>query len=156
MSTESLTERFSSYFNREVAQQAAKSIGNGAEIEFRISNSGEAPSETFTFTKKAGKNTVVSGVAEDPQLIFTMTPQAAQEILDFQSDEIGPIGVQIAKLVVSTDANRRVSIQFKAGFFTLFSKGYLGVVTAGGSQFASFLASRGLNGISAIKSVLKK
>jgi hypothetical protein len=156
LSNETLTERFSSYFDREVAQEAAKSLGNGAEIEFRIPTSGETPEETFTFTKKAGKNAVVPGPASNPQLVFVIPSASAQEILDFESDEIGPIGVQIAKLVVSPDANRRVSIQFKAGFFTLFSKGYLGVVTAGGAQFASFLASRGLNGIAAIKSLLGK
>src|SRR6267142_638065 len=50
----------------------------------------------------------------------------------------------------STDANKRIAIQLKAGFLTLFSKGYFGVVTAGGAQFASFLATRGLSGMSAI------
>ena len=152
----SLTERFSSYFDREVAQQAAKSLVNGAEIEFRVSSSGDSPEEIFTFTKKAGKITIVPEASRNPEVVFTLTAQAAQEILDFPSDEIGPIGVQIAKLVVSPDGNRRVSIQIKAGFFTLFSKGYLGVITAGGSHFASFLATQGLNGIAAIKSILAK
>ena len=51
---------------------------------------------------------------------------------------------------------KKVSVKFKAGFLTLFSKGYLGILTAGGSQFASFLASKGLNGMGAIKEALKK
>ena len=146
----SLTERFSAYFDREVAQKAAGSLGNGVQILFQIDT------EHFTFTKVAGRNRVVAGAAQDPELVFTLTAQAAEAILADPSDDVGAIGVHIAKLIVSPDANKRVSIKFKVGFLKLFSKGYFGVITAGGSQFASYLASRGLNGMSAIKTALKK
>ena len=36
-----------------------------------------------------------------------------------------------------------------------WGKGYFGIITAGGSEFATFLASRGLNGISGLKDALK-
>jgi hypothetical protein len=146
----SLTERFGSYFDRNVAQVAAKSISNGAEVQFHVGD------EIFTFTKQSGKNEVLPEAATDPQLIFTMSAQAAEEILGFQSTEIGEIGVHIAKMVVAKDSNRHIKVQFKTGFFGLFTKGYLGVLTVGGSHFASFLASQGLNGIGAIKSLLGK
>src|SRR6185437_8787168 len=145
-----LIERFSSYFNREAARLAAKSISNGSEMEFRVGK------EVFTFTKKAGSNTVLPGPATDPQLVFTMSEQAAVAILNDPSEEIGEIGVHIAKLVVSRDPEKRVSVQFKSGFLALFTRGYFGVLKAGGAQFASFLASQGLNGITALKSFLGK
>ena len=145
----SLTERFGLFFDREVAQKAAHSVSNGAEIEFR------AGDETFTFTKVGGKNTVVPGSAKSPQLIFTLSPKAAEGILEYPSDDIGEIGVHIAKMVVSKDPETRVSVQFKSGFLGLFTKGYFGVLTTGGAGFASFLASHGLNGISGIKRLLK-
>jgi hypothetical protein len=78
--TGNLTDRFSTYFDREVAQTAAKSLSNGAEMEIRVGD------EKFTFTKKSGKNTIVSGPAREPQLIFTLASQAAEEILAFESD----------------------------------------------------------------------
>jgi hypothetical protein len=59
-------------------------------------------------------------------------------------------------MVISKDPNKQVSVQFKAGFLSLFTKGYFGVLTTGGSAFASFLASQGLNGIAGIKSFLGK
>ncbi len=147
------TERFMSYFDREVAQKAAKTIADGSEVEFRVSGPNE---EVFTFTKSGGKNTIRAGAALDPQVVFTLPQQAANEILADTSGEIGEIGVNIAKLIVTSDANRRVSFKLKTGFLTLFSKGYFGVVTAGGAAFASYLASRGLNGISGIKAAFKK
>jgi hypothetical protein len=146
----SYTERFSQYFDREVAQKAAKSISNGAEMEFHV---GE---EVFSFTKQGGANKIRAGKAGDPQLIFTLTPGAADAILADPSEDIGSIGVHIAKLVCAHQPDQKISMQFKAGFLSLFSKGYFGVLSTGGSQLASFLASKGLSGMSAIKDVLKK
>lgn len=142
--------RFSEYFERDVAQKAAKSLTDGAEIEIVVGGA-----EVLTLTRNQGKNRVTVGRARDPQLVFTLTPAAAEEILAEKSDEIGKIGVGIARLIVSKEADKKVSIQIKAGFLSLFSKGYFGVLAAGGAEFASFLASRGLNGMGAIKSALK-
>jgi hypothetical protein len=143
-------DRFSQYFDREVAQKAAKSLTDGAEMQFQVG------SEVFTFTKVSGKNAIKPEAARDPQLIFTLTPGAADAILADPAEEIGQIGVNIAKMIAHHDADKKVSVKFKAGFLTLFAKGYLGIVTAGGSQLASFMASKGLNGISGIKDALKK
>ena len=49
-----------------------------------------------------------------------------------------------------------MKVEFKAGFLTLFTKGYFGIITAGGSSFSGHLASLGLNGMGAIKAALKK
>ena len=149
----SITQRFRSYFDRDLAQKAAKSLSNGVEIEFKITSE---PPETFTFTKTGGKNQIRDGAAEDAQLLFTLSPQAAAEILSDPATDIGEIGVNIMRLVVAGDANRRITVKFRAGFLSLFAKGYLGVVAAGGGAFASYLASRGLSGMGAIKAALKK
>jgi hypothetical protein len=157
MSTQAAwSERFATYFDRPVAQQAAKSISNGAEMKIVIQESSGTVVEAFTFTRADGKNQVLPSEPKSPQLTFTLTPQAAEEILAEPSDEIATIGINIMKLVASTDANRRVRMSFQAGFLTLFTKGYLGVLAAGGGAFASYLASRGLGGIGAIKAALKK
>ncbi|MCM2323328.1 MAG: hypothetical protein NDJ90_08715 [Oligoflexia bacterium] len=156
MGQDTLTQRFQTYFDRDVAQKAASSLANGAQIEIQIQGGDGKPAETFTFTRENRKNRIVPGPAAEPQLLFLLTEQAAEAILSDPSQEIGPIGVGIAKLILSPDASRRVSIRFKAGFLTLFTQGYFGVVTAGGAHFASYLASKGLNGMGAIKAALKK
>ena len=119
------------------------------------SNSGWASRPSLS-RKKAGSNVIVPGPAGSPQLIFTLSPKAAEEILAFGSNDIGEIGVHIAKMVVSKDPDVQVKVQFKSGFLGLFSKGYFGVVATGGAGFASFLASQGLNGIAGIKSFFGK
>lgn len=144
------TDQFRDYFSKDVAQKAAKSLKNGCNIHLSVGN------EKMTFTKQAGLNSILEGGDGEPEISFQMTEKAADKILANESEEIGEIGVEIAKLIVSDDPDISVSIKLHAGFFTLFSKGYLGVVTAGGSAFASFLASRGLGGMSGIKSAIKK
>lgn len=154
--SKTFTTNFSRYFERAVAERAAQSLADGAEIEFRIAQSDGKVTETFIFTRKDRKNVVQAGSADEPQVIFTLTPNAAQELLDDDSEEIGHIGVKILKLIVSADAHRRIAIKIKAGFFTLFTKGYFGVISTGGSAFSSFLTSKGLDGMGAIQSLLKK
>ena len=152
----SYLDRFNVYFTREVAEKAAKSLSSGAEIEFQILDTDGKPVETLTFTRSGGKNVMVAGAAKDPQVTFQMPTQGADDILSDPTEDIGAIGVGIAKLIVSSDSTRRVSIKLNAGFLTLFGKGYFGVLTSGGTAFASFLASRGLNGTGAIKAAVKK
>src|SRR4051812_2497466 len=136
--------KFTAYFDRAASKAAAKSLANGAEIEFRVAaDHDSAPTDTFTFTKIDGQNRVVAGAARNCQLIFTLTPEAADKILGDTSEDVGEIGVHIMKLIVSTDPKCRVWLKIDAGFFALFTKGYFGVMTAGGGAFASFLASRG-------------
>jgi hypothetical protein len=158
MAEGSFTDRFSAYFDRPVAQTAAKSLADGAEIQFQVSDPAEPrkPIETFTFTKQNKRNQIVPGAARKPQVSFELTPAAAEAILAEPAEDVGAIGVGIAKLVVSQDPAKKVGMKFNTGFLGLFSNGYLGVVAAGGGAFASFLASRGLNGVSGIKEALKK
>jgi predicted GNAT superfamily acetyltransferase len=143
-------ERFKAYFEREVAEKAAHSLSSGAEIEIQILDSSLKAVETLTLTRSGGKNVVLATPAQSPQLVFLTPVAAAESILSETSQDIAMIGINILKLVTSTEAERRLRIQFKAGFLSLFSKGYLGVLTAGGSSMAQYLASKGLNGIGSI------
>ncbi|HUP56653.1 MAG TPA: hypothetical protein VM598_04315 [Bdellovibrionota bacterium] len=146
----SYRERFSTYFAREVAERAARPLSDGVEIELKIGD------ERLTFTRNGGRNEVRDGAARDPQVVFSLTPKAADAILDDPAAEIGTIGVNIGKLIVSSDPGIKVGLQLKAGLMSLWNKGYFGVIGAGGAQFAGFLASKGLNGIGAIKEAVKK
>ena len=147
----SFEKRFSTFFERPVAERAAAPLSVGAEIELKI---GEE--ETFTFTRVGGKNGIRSGAARSPQVTFRLTAPAAERVLSIQSDDIGEIGVEIARMILSPEPGAKVGIQIHAGLFSLVTMGYLGVIAAGGASFASYLASKGINGASAIKAALGK
>jgi hypothetical protein len=146
----SWADRFQTYFQKPAAVTAAKSLSDGVELELLVAG------ESLTFTKEGGKNVVRAGAPRKPHVTFTVPAEAAEAILNDPSEDVGQIGVHIAKLIVASEPGKRIGFKLHAGFLTLFTNGYFGVVTAGGGAFASFLASRGLNGINGIKSALKK
>jgi hypothetical protein len=156
--TDTFAPRFEAYFKKDAALKAAKSLSDGSEIEFRIGmpDLGDQGPEVFTFTREKGTNSLKSGAARSPQVVFTLTPPAAEKILAHPSEDVASIGVHIAQMIVQPKDGAKIDVQLKAGFLSLISNGYLGVVTSGGLDFANFLASKGLSGMGAIKDVIKK
>src|SRR6185437_4849778 len=146
---DSFTEQFSRYFSREVAERAARSLSDGAQMEIRVIDQ-----ETFTFTRQGGKNVIIPGPARSPEIIFEFDAEIARKILDDPTEDIGEIGIHLIKLLTSSQGGAKMNIE--AGFLSLFSRGYFGILKVGGSAFASHLASHGLSGMGAIKTALKK
>lgn len=152
--------KFREFLSQEIALKAAKPLSEGVEIGFIVQEAGNLGQsgneiEQFFFKKTRKEPAVSEGPAPSPELCFYLTPMAAQEILDNPSTDIGEMGVRIAKLIVSSDPNLKIKIKLKTSVFGLFAKGFFGVIATGGSSFAAFLASRGLNGLDGIKSAIK-
>jgi hypothetical protein len=150
---DTISQRLSAYFSRDVAEKGAKSLSAKAEIEIRVTGAEPA---TVTLRRADKRNAVTDGAARDPDLIFTLTERALAQVLSDPTEDLGELGVNLLKLVVSSDPELKMSMQIKTGFMGLFTKGYLGVLAAGGAPLAGYLASKGLGGIDAIKAVLKK
>ena len=146
----SYSQRFDQYFKRSIAQEASDPLTSGAQMEFQVGD------ETFTFKKEGQETVVTPGTSPSPQLKFQLTSSAADKILDNPSEDIGEIGVTIAKLIVSKDPNEQIRMNLNSGFLTLWNKGYLGVLKKGGSSFTAFLASKGMGGMGALKAAIKK
>ena len=152
-------DKFREFFLKPAAVSATSSLSNGVEIEFRVQLDGEKPVEIFCLLRREDRNEIRTGPGDKPQITMTLTPRAAAEVAAHPADrieDVGQIGILFASLAASPNPERKVRIQFNAGFLTLLSKGFVGVVTSGGKTFASYLASKGLNGVGAIKSIVSK
>lgn len=151
------SEKFTHYFSRPVAQKAADSLRSNAILLFQINCS---PTERFLFSHCNGQNEVrpLAPEASVPPVdfVFTLPTKAADQILNFDSEDIGQIGVFIGKLMLSGPVKDRIRVQCTTGVLSLASKGYLGVIKSGGSVFFSFLTQYGLGGFGAIKKALAK
>ncbi len=150
------TDKFRDFFKRSVVQTATKSLVDGVEIEIQIKEFGDKPREIFCLRRENKLNITRSGPGDNPQIIMKLTPQAAVELLANPSENVGEIGVQCAMFLASPNLQRKLDLEFKAGFLALLSKGFVGVVLAGGKTFAAHLASKGLDGVGAIKALLAK
>ncbi len=157
------TERFTAYFERDVAQKAAHSLSDGVRMGFHIceAHSNSTVLESFTFFREAGLNRVIAAPSPQGALLkseidFHLPKASAELLLKDSTEEIAQIGIAVVKLILTTDRERRISVRLGAGFITLLRKGYFGVLTSGGSELASFLARNGLSGMNGIKAALKK
>lgn len=147
--------RLEDYFSRPVALRAGEPLGKKAQIELAIQSHEASTPMRYVFSREGNRNRIVpKTVNHQPDLTFGLSPQALDRILDDPSEDIGQIGVNIAKLIFSSNDDEKVSMQLHSGVLTLLKNGYFGVITSGGKSFSAFLAQRGFNGISAIRSAI--
>jgi len=144
-----LKKEFENYFLKPVALKAAAPLKKGAVIGFQID------SEVYLFSKDKEKLSPIEDSTDNniknSHLYFTFTQDIATEILNFQKEDIGEIGIFLVKLIL----DKKLSIKFNSGFITLFRYGYFGIVTLGGKPFAQFIAQYGFSGIQSFKLLFK-
>ena len=115
--------------------------------------------EDFFLGRKKGRITLSRVVPRLPDVHFWVPLSTLRHILALtESPEIGiaALGVAIFEHIFTKDEDKKIKFRVDTGFLGLWSKGYFSVLKAGGPEVASYLARFGLNGLSAIKAVLKK
>lgn len=144
-------DKIKSFFEENtLAQQAAYSIKNGREISLVIDGN------SYIFKKEDSKNKVEPGNSSSPDLVFEIPKQAAEELLSKSFESVGAVGIFIFEKMLSSDPEHKVKARVKAGFLSLMTGGYLGVLAAGGVDVAKFLAQKGLSNPSKIKDAITK
>ena len=138
-----------------LAQKAAASIRNGREISIVIIRS-EGSSQSYVFTKESGRNCLRAATAAHADLTFTIPEDAARELVSAKFDSVGQVGLHIFNKMLSNDCNQKITAKLHAGVLSLIAGGYLGVLTAGGSDVAKFLATKGLGSMGKIKDAISK
>ena len=106
-------ERFSTYFQRPVAVQATRSLSNSCGIEFRIAAGETHAEEVFHFTRQGGANRVVAGASPHPEIVFSMLPSAAEELLGDSSEDVGTVGINVIRQILSPEPAKKISISLK-------------------------------------------
>ena len=133
-----------------LAQRAAASLKNGAQIALIVENT------SYTFTKEGGRNRLLAQAPIKADMTFTMPAASALELVTRRFDSVGQVGLHIFEDVLSQDPTRKVGARFHCGFLTLMTSGYMGILTAGGADVAKFLASRGFGNISKLKDAIAR
>ena len=137
-----------------LAQRAAESIRNGREIGLTVKTG--AHIEAYTFVKDGGRNVIRQGAPLSPDVVFTLPEAALKDLLTRNFNTIGQVGLHIFEKILSNDPNQKVQISLKANILSLVTGGYFGVLTAGGSEVAKFLATKGLGSMSKLRDAISK
>jgi hypothetical protein len=146
MTDQQAFEELKKFFEtRSVCEEAADSLRQSVEIGFNIG------ALECAFFKVDNKPQLEQRSAKNPDVIFTMAPEAVESLVKDPSNDIAELGINIVKSYL----NKKIKIQVKGSMIALLTNGYLGVIKAGGMSFAKFLGSYGISGLSKIKEVIQ-
>lgn len=148
MSDQEAFRKLKDFFEtRTVCATAADPLRQSVEIGIVINDSIQC-----TFFKSNGKPRFEQREAKKPDIVFYMSPDAINSLVNDPSDDIGELGINIAKNYLA----RSVKIKIKGSILNLMTNGYLGIMKAGGVSFAKFLGSHGISGLGKIKDIFSK
>jgi|GEM_PF-971181 len=138
------------FFEQPVAQRAMKPIKDGSEIALCLMSQGE----TITLTKQSGVPVIRIKTPSNPDMTFSIPQNALSQLTAIRTEDIGTIGIAIAKAMIAEDPEHRLGVQVHIGPFDLLMKGYLGVIPLGGKSFMKFLASKGFASLGQIREAI--
>lgn len=147
MSDQQAFERLKEFFEtRPACVVAADPLRQNVEIGFVINEAIQC-----AFFKDDQKPRFEKRPAKNPDVMFYIQPDAIETLVNNPSDDIGELGIAIAKCYLAGT----VRIKVTGGMISLLTNGYLGVIKSGGLSFAKFLAGHGVTGLGKIKDVIQ-
>lgn len=139
--------------DRDVSIRAAKPLKNGTLLELII----VGDDAKYHIVREHKATVLKTGACpKNPDLTFTISPEAIQRLSDFQSDSIGEFGVEFFRIMASDDEKMVLEVKLHTGFIGLTRLGFVGILISGGSAVMAFLAKKGLGSMGEIKKAIKK
>ena len=143
-------EQIQAFFDRDICLRASKPLKEG--VVFFL----EADKSPYAVTKHKGRLVVSQGKPTDPEMTFTLPLKALQRLEATTTDDIGEMGVEVLKLVLSPDPDEKISSKVHIGPIELFLRGYLSVLPLGGPTVMKYLASKGFASFGKVKDAISR
>jgi len=144
-------QQLNAFFEKPACRKGTTPLGKSVEIALYIGDNGPA-----TLSKESGEPTIVDAEPKKADMSFWIPEETLRELISAKHNDVGEIGIDIAKAMIHEDPTRRMRAKVHIGLFDLVRKGYLSVIPLGGASFMKFLASKGLTGMGKIKSVIQR
>lgn len=149
-SSDTILARF--LLNSPAARVAANALREGAEVGITFTDvDGDWH---FRSVPGATSLSLEPGKASDPDFDLRVAPGALEAICSKADADIGELGVTFFEHVVARDPERKIRVHLHSGMVKLTRRGWLGVLSKGGTTTVSWLASKGLRGAGAVAGAL--
>jgi hypothetical protein len=130
----------------ESARKAATHLKSAAEVGVKFTDVPGA----YRFTLVDGKPRFLDGAARDPDFELTLAPGAVTAIAAQPNADVGDLGILFFQHIVSRDPNSKIGVKLHSGVIKLTMRGWVGVMMSGGAKVIGWMATKGLQGPSAI------
>ena len=133
------------------AKKAAGSLRGGAEVAIMFT---DLPGSWRAFVTEAGGIGFEAQAAVDPDFELHIPPQALREICEADAQDLGDLGVSFFEHLVAKEPERRIHATVHSGVVKLTRRGWLGLLTQGGTKVVMWMGRKGLRGPGAVAGAL--
>lgn len=132
---------------------AAASLRSGAEVAITFTN---LPGDWRIFNSDAGEIAFEAVKAVDPDFELLIPPRAVASICVQSDADVGDLGIAFFEHIRAREQELKIHVTVHSGLVKLTRRGWLGVVSKGGSKVMSWMTQKGLRGPGAIATALGK
>lgn len=133
------------------AQRAAQALKAGAEVAVAFS---DFPGDWRVYLTQAGAIGFEQATAQDPDFSLRIPPGALRALCSSGSADLGDLGIAFFEHIVAREQDRKIHVTVHSGLVKLTRRGWLGLLTQGGSKTLGWMARKGLRGPGAIVGAL--
>lgn len=128
--------------------EAVKSLSTKAEVGVVINDHNEC----VFFKSKDGKPCFERKRFKNPDFVFFLSPEAIESLVSGPRGSMADIAINITKNYLAGT----IKIRLSGSLINIFTRGYLGLITSGGSEYMRFLSMHGLTNAMKIKDFILK
>ena len=136
----------------ESARRAATHLKSAAEVGVKFT---DVPGE-YRFQVVEGKPRFLDGKAKDPDFELTMAPGAVKALAAQPNADVGDLGILFFQHILSKDPNSKIGVKLHSGLIRLTMRGWVSVMMSGGGKVLGWMATKGLQGPSAIAHAISR
>lgn len=127
-------------------QKAISPLRKGVEIGILVGGTLDC-----AIYQDQGQVKVEQRPANNPDVVFTIAPDAVYIISNNAGEDVGDLAVAILKEI----ASGTVKIKVPGNFINIVRNGYLEIIKSGGAKLWQFLATKGITNIAKVTSLIK-
>lgn len=120
-------------------------LKNGRHIQIRMAE------QKFFLSENAGRVLVSEGPSALADIEFEVQPEGLRALSHHPGDSLSGFGIAVVEQI----AAGQMKIHVIGSSWSILSGGYINLILAGGPEFMSFLASKGLHSVQSIISLIK-
>lgn len=133
------------------AQGATASLRPGAEVAITLT---DTTGDWRVYVNDAGGLVFEPAKAIDPDFALRIPPAAVRTICSRDHTDLGDLGIAFFEHIVSRQPESKIHVTVHSGLVKLTRRGWLKLLTQGGSKIVGWFAKKGLRGPGAVTSAL--
>lgn len=133
---------------RSLCARALAHLKTGTEVGIIVG--GQDVGALF-FNSKTGLVNLDRRDAKKPDVIFEISADAVGRVTATSGDDIAGFGIAVLKEIL----NQHVHIRVVGSVFNIMTRGYIGVIGEGGTEFMKFLGQHGFSSLSKLPGLIK-